>query len=116
MIHDYLNLVLLLLFLCLHFFKPEMVKNSLAALAGFNITPERIIIVLLLIFTIAALATSGGKAEFFDASQFHDCKSCTMNGGCWSSVLKTCSPKVDVPLVGPTCGLATEKQEQCPAQ
>jgi hypothetical protein len=39
-----------------------------------------------------------------------------MNEGCWSNILKTCSPKVDVPLVGPTCGLATEKQEQCPAQ
>jgi hypothetical protein len=116
MIHDYLNLVLLLAFLGLHFLKPEMLKNSLVAPGGFNITPERIIIVLLLIFTIAALATSGGKAEFFDVSQFKDCKSCTMNEGCWSNILKTCSPKVDVPLVGPTCGLATEKQEQCPAQ
>jgi hypothetical protein len=114
MIHEIINTVLFLLIIALNKFLPDLMNKKLMdPILNTPVTPIVLLLVVIFILGFVGIFTDGMSSEFFDVTQFKDCSSCTMNGGCWSDVLKTCTAKVDIPFVGKTCALATEKPEEC---
>jgi hypothetical protein len=114
MIHEIINTVLFVLIIGANRFAPDMLYKKVADVPGLNIPVTPFVGLLAIIFILGFVGIfTDGMSEFFDVTQFKDCSSCTMNGGCWSDVLKTCTAKVDIPFVGKTCALATEKPEEC---
>jgi hypothetical protein len=114
MIHEIINTVLFLLIIALNKFLPDLINKKLMdPVLNIPVTPMVLLLGVIFILGFVGIFTDGMTSEFFDVTQFKDCSSCTMNGGCWSDVLKTCTAKVDIPFVGKTCALATEKPEEC---